>query len=118
MLNKPHQAAKYLALASLLGAEPWDGELPEVSPRIEKEVLSPRVAELLSREKLLVLAPGAAYGDAKRWPSERFHAVAEDVAVRWSASVCERNGTWRKEPLLDFLPDRRTVWQEKPLWRN
>lgn len=110
VLNKPHQAAKYLALASLLGAEPWDGELPEVSPRIEKEVLSPRVAELLSREKLLVLAPGAAYGDAKRWPSERFHAVAEEWIGRGGAVVSVGSRTERgvAERTLAGLPSGQT----------
>ena len=106
VLNKPHQAAKYLALASLLGAEPWDGELPGLTPQIEPETLSPRVAGFLSRKKLLVLAPGAAYGDAKRWPSEWFRSVAEEWIGRGGVLVSVGSRTEREvaAKTLEGLP--------------
>jgi heptosyltransferase-2 len=36
---------------------------------------------------LLGLAPGATYGPAKRWPPERFAAVADMAAEKWGAKV-------------------------------
>lgn len=75
ILNKPHQAAKYLALAELLGAEKWDGTLPELHIFPEKEIYSDKVREVLSTEKILALAPGAMYGSAKKWPAEYYKEV-------------------------------------------
>ena len=50
--------------------------------------------------RLLGLAPGAAYGGAKRWPPDRFAAVADDL--------------WRSHGLTTILigteADRRAAW--------
>ncbi len=52
-----------------------------------------RARELLIREgipddKLIVgIGPGAIYGEAKRWPAERFAEVADRAANTWGASV-------------------------------
>ena len=76
-LNKPHQAAKYLAMAQALGAPEWDGTLPEFSLPWEPETYSDELREVLREDNLLALAPGAAYGAAKRWDPLRFRDVAE-----------------------------------------
>ena len=76
-LNKPHQAAKYLAMAMALGAPDWDGIMPEFTIPEEPETWPDEVRTALQSEKLLALAPGAAYGAAKRWDEERFREVAE-----------------------------------------
>ena len=84
-LNKPHQAAKYLAMAYALGAPEWDGVMPEfVIPR-EPETWSDELRAVLQEKQLLALAPGAAYGAAKRWDPLRFR----DVAAWW---IRERKG--------------------------
>ncbi len=59
---------RYLAIVGALGAPEWNGELPEF--------VLPDVKPSIPTEKLLTLAAGAAYGAAKRWPSESFHQVA------------------------------------------
>jgi heptosyltransferase-2 len=80
-LNDFHHAAKYLSMACALGAPEWDGSLPEFVPQKEPELMSKRFLEALSSPKILLLAPGAAYGPAKMWPSEYFARVASD----WTA---------------------------------
>ena len=75
-LNKPHQAAKYLAMAYALGAPEWDGVLPEFDIPWEPETYSDDLLRVLNEDDLLALAPGAAYGAAKRWDPARFREVA------------------------------------------
>lgn len=84
-LNRPHQAAKYMAIAEALGAAPWDGVLPEMRDLTGREEMAPELADLLGKERLLAVAGGAAYGAAKRWPAPSFRSVAE----RW---IREKDG--------------------------
>ena len=84
-LNRPHQAAKYLAMALALGAPEWDGKMPEFTIPYEPETCSDELQAVLREKNLLVLAPGAAYGAAKRWDPLRFR----DAAGWW---IRERNG--------------------------
>ena len=76
-LNLPHQAAKYLSMAQALGAPEWDGTLPGFDLPYEPETWSDELRAVLQEPKLLALAPGAAYGAAKRWDPARFGEVAE-----------------------------------------
>lgn len=77
VLNHPHQALKYLAMVQASGAPEWDGTMPVMTP----DPLHPpcdHVRNILEREgEMLLLAPGAAYGDAKRLDGSKFRAVAE-----------------------------------------
>ncbi|MBQ9337643.1 MAG: lipopolysaccharide heptosyltransferase II [Lentisphaeria bacterium] len=84
-LNRPHQAAKNLAIARALGAPDWDGVLPEFSIPVEPETWPDEVRAVLKEDELLVLAPGATYGAAKRWDPLRF----AEVAAWW---IRERQG--------------------------
>lgn len=84
-LNKPHQAAKYLAVALALGGDDWDGILPEIVIPEHPELYPDAVRSCLQEKNLLALAPGAAYGAAKRWDPESFREVA-----RWW--IQEQNG--------------------------
>lgn len=73
-LNALHHANKYLAMVAALGAPAWDGSFPQ----FVVEPLSPaKWPQLTASKPLMTLAAGAAYGAAKRWPSEYFRAVAE-----------------------------------------
>lgn len=86
VLNTPHQAAKYLSMALAMGAPAWDGVLPEFRIPYEPETACEEVRKALACPRLLALAPGAAYGAAKRWDTESFNAVAQ-----WW--IRERGGT-------------------------
>ena len=64
-VGKLHHARKYSLMAEAVGGSAWDGRFPECR-------LSGGTPFGLSGAPLLVLAPGAAYGAAKRWPSNGF----------------------------------------------
>jgi len=73
--NDFHQAGLYLALAYSLGAEEWKGDFPEFKVSKKTEHMKKEVSALAEKNRILVLAPGAAYGEAKRWPSENYREV-------------------------------------------
>lgn len=75
--NKLHHAARYLSMAYALGAPEWQGDLPEFKVRKEPELMAREFLNLLKAEKIMTIAPGAAYGESKRWPAEYFKAVSK-----------------------------------------
>ena len=84
-----HQSAYYRQLVEKLGFE-----APHILPRIE---ITPQTAasvdELLARENidrsapLVGMAPGAAYGHAKRWPPDRVAELAARLCSRGATCV-------------------------------
>ena len=85
VLNRPHHAAKYLAMVMALGAPAWDGTLPDFQIPYSPECASDEVRRAVESEHLLAVAPGAAYGAAKRWDTDAFREVC-----RWW--IAERKG--------------------------
>lgn len=65
-LGDLHHARKYSLMAEALGGVGWDGKFPESKPTGKAP------SGIAADAPLLVLAPGAAYGAAKRWPSNGF----------------------------------------------
>ena len=76
-LNKLHHAGRYLSMVYALDAPQWDGTFPIFDNLKEPEIMSSEVNNVLECRKLLVVAPGAAYGEAKRWPAEYFAKVCD-----------------------------------------
>ncbi len=73
--SKSHQAMRYMAIAEALGGRRLPGFMPDlVIPCAADEVTGPALA-LFYHPMLLTLAPGAAYGAAKRWPHEYYAKV-------------------------------------------
>ena len=111
-LNKPHQAAKSMAIAGALGAAPWDGRLPEFRDLVTREELSPELEALLRKERILAVAGGAAYGAAKRWPAQSFGSVAEKW-IREKDGFVVALGSKGERPIageiLAGLPEERVL---------
>lgn len=112
VLNKPHQAAKYLALAELLGAEKWDGSLPLLTLFREPEIYSDKVRKALDTENLLALAPGAMYGSAKKWPAEYYAEVCKAFLEKYDGKVVllsAKNEIGSAREAIRDLPEEKVI---------
>lgn len=94
--NSPsHQAMRYLAIAEALGGKRQEPLMPRMIPPCPPDELPEYIRSLFHHPLLLTIAPGAAYGAAKRWPREYYSAVAKYwirrggiVALVGSADEC------------------------------
>jgi heptosyltransferase II len=112
----PHQIHDYLHLAAALGASP-----EPLPPKLEltPDELERAKATLLSRlpqnslnhthatpSILLGLNPGAEYGPAKRWPAERYAAVAREISRRIGSSIWLAFGAAGDQALCQEIAQR------------
>jgi len=72
-----HQAMRYLAIAEALGGKVPEPFMPEFQIPCGADEVTEKVSGLFYHPLLLTIAPGAAYGAAKRWPHEYYAKVAE-----------------------------------------
>ena len=108
-----HQIHEYLHLAGSLGANPEPIEPKLVVARSEVEQVEAAWLSRLRQQRagageggplmLLGLNPGAEYGPAKRWPAERFAAVAREVSARIKTCVWFVFGTASERELGDTV---------------
>lgn len=77
--NSAHQVHEYLHLAAALGANP--GPLPPQLVVTQEEIEATKRKFGLEKivKPILGLNPGAEYGPAKRWPTLRFVAAADEI---------------------------------------
>jgi len=82
-----HLSEEYAALGERLGAAPVTP--PPLAPaEAWRTAAGERLVEAgVGSESLAVLAPGAAYGPAKRWAPERFARLGDSLAARGLAVV-------------------------------
>lgn len=106
-----HLAAEYLALLGPppAGAPPLPPPLPAPGGAAEQAAALLRAAALADRPLALV-APGAIYGPAKRWPAGRFAEVARALAARGFAVAACGGGADREacEAVAQAAPDAVT----------
>jgi heptosyltransferase-2 len=96
-----HQAGLYLALVYSLGAEEWQGDFPEFKVAKKTGDMKKEVISIAERKKILVLAPGAAYGEAKRWPSENYR----EVCAYWvdGGGTVAITGAGKEAPIAEIV---------------
>jgi heptosyltransferase-2 len=116
-LRQKHQAFYYLGIlsaAGLLDSKSW--EKPDCHLAITigvRDADRARAREMLRMEgvepgQLVVgLNPGAYYGSAKRWLSERYAAVAETLAEKYRAHIVIF-GSAAERPIADEIATRMT----------
>ncbi len=104
-----HQAQYWLDLVSLIGAD------PEARPaQVQREAFAEPSLEAAAKggRPLVVMHTGGGSNNAaRRWPSERFTAVARELQAQHGALIAlvgERadaplNSTWRETDVVDLL---------------
>ena len=87
--TRVHQAAYYQQLTASLGFEPGPLEPRLVLPPEAEAAAARRLAEAGwdGQAPVVALAPGAAFGSAKRWPAARFAATADALSANGVRSV-------------------------------
>jgi len=88
-IMKGHQVEYYLAILRGMGweAKSKDPTLyvdPKESESMGEMLLTHGIEE---HDFLVALSPGAIYGPAKRWPSERFAMIGDYAVQKWGAKV-------------------------------
>lgn len=108
--GRRHQVYRYLELARALGGN--GNGLPHLVVTAD----AIRTAEeLLARHGVdrgatcVAVNPGSVYGSAKRWPADRFAAVADELAARWKARVLLVGSAGEARVLRDVARAMRTT---------
>ncbi len=96
---KQHQVEYYLYILRSLG---WEVEskdpllyIADRDTETVREQLASR--DIQYHDFILCISPGAMYGPAKRWPPDRFAAVADRAVAQWGAKVVIIGSTGEKE---------------------
>ena len=108
-LAAAHQSKRDLAIAAALGADISSPAMPEFDLSQLMPSLTGTLCALARHPLHLVLAAGAAYGAAKRWPERNFRAVA-DFWVRHGGVVSVVGAKSEREVgglVLEGLPPER-----------
>ena len=84
-----HQVEHYLGILRPLG---WDGQTKDPTLCLyEKDIESTHsllLSNAIQADDLVIgLSPGAIFGPAKRWPSERFAVIGDRALERWGAKI-------------------------------
>ena len=84
-----HQSYYYVEMLRALGFR-FSGTAVQLTPTEQQKLSAEKLLGqfgIAGRHPIVGMAPGAAYGPAKRWLPERFASVADRLAVRFSCPV-------------------------------
>lgn len=76
ILNESHHANEYLEIVCAMGAKRQEPFMPQLNSKLSMGQIGLKMQSFCQHPRLLLLAPGAAYGAAKRWESSKFNEVA------------------------------------------
>ena len=109
-LNRSHHANEYLSMVRAIGAEPAPLTIPKLQPYRTMDQLTLDLQGICQHPNLMVLAPGAAYGAAKRWPSANFREIARRHIARGGVAIVTGSAGEREigDEVLHDLPVNRT----------
>ncbi len=110
--DSTHQAYKYLAMVNAMGAPEWDGDFPTFNLLKNSEITVPGLRELIKHNNILAIHPGAAYGPAKRWPSENFKEVCNYWIKKKNGKVVVlglNNESDTAEEVIKGLPENSVI---------
>lgn len=108
---KVHQVEYYLSILRAMG---WKAVSRDPSLYVDKKYLNDawRIMDSNGIKKgdfLIGLSPGAIFGEAKRWPSERFARIGDWAVERWGARVVVMGSEKEMDicrGLSDFMENR------------
>jgi heptosyltransferase II len=88
-IKKVHQSLYYLEMLKALGFKLSGRTLRFVPTERDRQAAERRLNEwgIAGRRPVIGMAPGAAYGPAKRWFPERFAAMADRLSEKYSCPV-------------------------------
>jgi heptosyltransferase-2 len=86
-INRPPMVEHYLALSQLLEDDeslPLDPSVPKlnVPPAAKQSVQNKLQSANINRDLIYVMCPGAEYGPTKRWPTEHFAVLAQNLIAQ------------------------------------
>ncbi len=76
MLNESHHTNEYLSIVYSMGGTPAERFMPQLRSHWTMGQMTLKMQSFCQHPRLLLMAPGAAYGAAKRWDSKKFNEVA------------------------------------------
>jgi heptosyltransferase-2 len=98
-LREKHMVENYLDILRAIGVEP---ERKELVLNIDSKTQI-KVEEIMQKKGIMLedlvigIAPGAIYGEAKRWPKERFIELADTLIEKYNAKILIFTGPMEKE---------------------
>jgi heptosyltransferase-2 len=97
-IRKIHQIDYYLEMVKALGCVPVDREMhleTKINPLDAQDVLRKFIPE--TKKAIIGIAPGATYGPAKRWISDRFAEMADKLNEHLSSQAILLGGKADRE---------------------